>query len=110
MSSTNVHSEQKENNIYCAGAQVIPTQREVEIPPKAAKKGPSSLDVILGENMEIQVEESELHKNGDLIAKDGTRIAKFDSKAFDRIVAKYNKEKAKSERSGEAKIGKGEDR
>ena len=84
MSSTNVHSEKK-NNMYCAGAQMIPTDREVEIPPQTAKVGPTRYEVKLGDGIEIPAAESELHKNGQLIAKDGTEVAQFDKKAFDII-------------------------
>lgn len=109
MSSTNVHSEQ-ENNIFCAGAQIVPTEREVEIPPKSAKRGPSRLDVMLGEGMEISVGESELHKNGQLVAKDGAEVAKFDAKAFSIIVAKYNRTNRRSATKNVKSSSKGEDR
>lgn len=84
MSSTNVHSD-KQNNIYCAGAQIIPTEKEVEIPPKSAKKGPNTIDIILDQGIEIVAEYSELHKDGKLVAKDGTQVAKFDKLAFNEI-------------------------
>ena len=43
MDSTNVNSER--DNEVCAAAQIIPTQKEVEIPPKNAKTGPSIIEV-----------------------------------------------------------------
>ena len=49
MSSTNVHSE----NLTCAGAQIIPTEKSVEIPPKTAKMGPTRMNVILSDYIEI---------------------------------------------------------
>lgn len=109
MSSTNVHSEQK-NNICCVAAQIIPTEKEVEIPPKSAKRGPSRLDVMLGEEMEISVAESELHKDGKLVAKDGTQVAKLDAKAFNVIAMKYNKTKRRIATKTESLSIKGEDR
>lgn len=97
MSSTNVHSEQ-ENNIQLVGGQSIPNLKvnEIEMPPKAVGKGPSTLDVMFGESMEILVGESELHKDGKLIAKDGTQIAQFDENAYKRIAAKHNRTKQKA--------------
>lgn len=92
MSSTNVHSEIENNNMYCAGAQMIPTDREVEIPPQTAKLGPTRYEVKLGDGMEIPTVESELHKNGQLVAKDGTEVVKFDKTAFDIIARKYARE------------------
>ena len=112
MSSTNVHSEQNDN-IYCAAAQIIPTGKEVEIPPKSAKKGPASLDVMIGEGMEILAGVSELHKNGQLVAKDGTPVAEFDKNAFDRISAKYNRRKERNNTAKNKYVGltnKGEGR
>ena len=93
MSSTNVHSE-KQNNKYCAVAQIVPTDKEVEIPPKTAKKGPSVLDVMLGEAMEIPVVSSELHKDGKLIDKDGAVVAKFSKDSFE-VLATKNTSKSK---------------
>lgn len=94
MSSTNVHSE-KENNMYCAGAQMIATDREVEIPPQTAKLGPTRYEVKLGEGMEIPVGNSELHRDGKLVSKDGTTVAKFDKNAFARIQAKQQREESR---------------
>lgn len=74
MSRTNVHSD-NENNIICAGAQVIPTDREVEIPPKSAKMGPSTLDVKFGEEMEIVAGKSELREDGTLVNRSGEVLA-----------------------------------
>lgn len=93
MSSTNVHSEEN-FNIYCAGAQIIPTEKELEIPPKNAKRGPSSLSVELGEDvMEILAENSKMNERGELKLQDGTVVAKFDTKAFGKIKASEEKRK-----------------
>ena len=86
MSSTNVHSE--ENNIQIVGGQVIPTEKEMEIPPKSAGKGPSTLDVMLGSIMEIAVSDSKLYEDGRLVATNGTTVVKFDDKAYKRITTK----------------------
>lgn len=91
MSRTNVHSE-KENNMYCAGAQMIPTDKEVEIPPETAKLGPTRWEVKFGEGMKIPATDSELHRDGTLVARDGTQVAQFDKNAFKRIVAKQPKQ------------------
>lgn len=94
MSSTNVHSE-NDNNMYCAGAQMIPTDRDVEIPPQTAKLGPTRYEVKVEEGIEIPVIESELQKDGKLVTKDGTVVIKFNKKAFDTIAAKHEKENKK---------------
>lgn len=98
MSSTNVHSNSK--NTYCAGAQMIPTEMEVEIPPKNAHRGPSSLDVRLGAGMEIPVEDSTLHKDGKLTTRNGeTVIAKFSPKAYNAIKANRDKKVKETQRA-----------
>ena len=109
MSSTNVHSEQ-ESNIQIVGGQVIPTGREMEIPPKSAGKGPSTLDVKQGEAMEISVGTSELHRDGRLVARDGMEVAKFDAKAFSVIAAKHNRTANKVVLRADSSSSKGEDR
>ena len=92
MSSTNVHSNS--GNTYCAGAQMIPTEREVEIPPKNAHKGPSSREVKLGEGMEILVENSILHEDGKLTTINGkTLITTFPPKAYSAIKANKRDDK-----------------
>ena len=111
MSSTNVHSEQ--NNIQIVGGQVIPTEKEMEIPPKSAGKGPSTLDVMQGDIMEIAVGDSELYEDGRLVATNGTTVAKFDDKAYKRIVAKHadKEEKKTTRRANKSEVAnKGEDR
>lgn len=108
MSSTNVHSEQ--NNIQIVGGQVIPTEKEMEIPPKSAGKGPSILDVRQGDTMEIAVGESKLREDGNLVAVDGTTIAKFDDKAYKRISAKYADKEDKTTKRATKSADKGEDR
>lgn len=114
MSSTNVHSEQ--NNIQIVGGQVIPTEKEMEIPPKSAGKGPSTLDVMQGDIMEIAVGDSKLYEDGRLVATNGTTVAKFDDKAYKRIVAKHaDRETDKKDKVVRAKkstevSAKGEDR
>lgn len=96
MSSTNVHSE-KISNLACAGAQIIPKESELEIPPKTAKLGPTRLGVINGEYIEIPVEESVLNKeNGQLINKKGNVIANFNKSQIKNIdKAKKSREKNK---------------
>lgn len=96
MSSTNVHSEQKINNIYCASAQIIPTEREVEIPPKTAQKAPTALEVAHGEGMDILVEYSDLRKDGKLVSKSGVEIGSLGTKAYKSLDAKrLEKQKSK---------------
>ena len=114
MSSTNVHSEQ--NNIQIVGGQVIPTENEMEIPPKSAGKGPSIMDVVQGDTMEIAVGDSKLYEDGRLVAVNGATIAKFDDKAYKRITAKYADREEKqpkrttTKRSTKSENNKGEDR
>ena len=96
MSSTNVRSEET-NNIYCAAAQIIPTERAVEIPPKAAQKGPTVLDVKLNEGIEIPLEESTLNKDGKLINKNGELVAQFSVESVKAIETKHKKQKAKTQ-------------
>lgn len=93
MSSTNVHSE----NLTCAGAQIIPTERNVEIPPKTAKLGPTRMSVISGDYIEIPVEKSSLNKDGKLVNKDGNIIAEFSKKQVQDIErAKKLRDKSKN--------------
>lgn len=93
MSSTNVHSE----NLTCAGAQIIPTEKNVEIPPKTAKLGPTRMSVISGDHIEIPVEESSLNKDGKLVNKDGNIIAEFSKKQVQDIErAKKLRDKSKN--------------
>lgn len=101
MSSTNVHSENKENNIYCAGAQIIPTEKEVEIPPKSAQKGPTSQEIILGDGMEIKVEESTLNEKGQLVGKDGNIVGKFSKEQVMNI--EKNRKNRKTEKQNSAR-------
>ena len=114
MSSTNVRSEQ--NNIQIVGGQVIPTEREMEIPPKSAGKGPSTLDVMQGNIMEIPVGDSELYEDGRLVAVSGTEVAKFDDKAYKRIAAKNagkdekTAKKSNTKKNTKTVADKGEDR
>lgn len=94
MSSTNVHSE----NLTCAGAQIIPTEKNVEIPPKTAKLGPTRMSVISGEYIEIPVEKSSLNKDGKLVNKDGSIVAEFSKKQVQEIEkAKKLREKSKKD-------------
>lgn len=93
MSSTNVHSE----NLTCAGAQIIPTEKSVEIPPKTAKMGPSTMEVISGEYIEIPVEKSSLNKEGKLVNKAGNIVAEFSKKQVQDIEkAKKLRDKSKN--------------
>lgn len=98
MSRTNVHSE-KENNMYCAGAQIIATAKEVGIPPKKAKRGPKIGEVQLGEGIEIPAMDSKLHEDGTLVAINGVQVAKFNENAFAIIKGRQeNREKARASR------------
>lgn len=112
MSSTNVHSEKqtKIENIYCAGAQIIPTENELEIPPKNAKEGPSvsgtKLEINQGGGMEIAAVDSELNRDGKLIAKDGTIVVTFDPKAFSVIEAAHKKQKRVTKSNSNKNEGK----
>lgn len=109
MSSTNVHSEKEENNIYCAGAQIIPTERDVEIPPKSAQKGPTSQEIILVDGMEIKVEESTLNEKGQIIGKDGKIVGKLSKEQVMNIEKNRNSRKTeKSSRNEKATSAKNE--
>ena len=92
--------------MHCAGAQMIATDREVEIPPQTAKLGPTRYEVKLGEGMEIPIAESELRKDGQLITKDGAKVVKFDKKAFDIIARKYDRENKRPETKNARKTTK----
>ena len=92
MNNTNVHSQ---NDIYCAVAGFIPTEREVEIPPKNAKKGPSTIEVITNQSADIPIFDSELNKNGQLLNKNGELVAKFSKKDTNQVFKKNEKQKGK---------------
>ena len=113
MSRTNVHSNQE---IYCAGAQMVPTERDVEIPPKSAKKGPSNLEVVLGEGMDIPGGDARVDENNHIIS-DGIYITMVNPRALlDILKAKETRQtvapskygpniKDKLKRSGDSEIG-----
>ena len=85
MSSTNVHSE----NLTCAGAQIIPTEKSVEIPPKKAIWGPSVFDILhasVNEYLVITVDDSVLNiKSGELVDKNGNRVTQFKQEQVKKI-------------------------
>lgn len=95
MSSTNVHSRngaQKHYHINC-GQTIANNKGEIEIPPKTAKKGPSTLEIEQGLAMDIPVETSELRKDGKLVSR-GSVVATFEPEAFSNLDKKRaNKEK-----------------
>ena len=92
MDSTNVNSER--DNEVCAAAQIIPTQKEVEIPPKKAKTGPSILEVAQEPGIEIQANDCIMTKDGMLYASDGkTPIMKFSPESAKNIFDKKSKNK-----------------
>ena len=90
MSSTNVHSK----DLYCAGAQITPTENELEIPPRNAKRGPKTFDIRNGEGIDIPVGNSELNKNGQL-KEQGTNaiITMFNPQAYKVLASKQQKVK-----------------
>ncbi len=85
MSSTNVRS--KKSN--CAVAQVIPTERGVEISPKKAIWGPSVFDILhasVNEYLVITVDDSVLNiKSGELVDKNGNRVTQFKQEQVKKI-------------------------
>lgn len=114
MSSTTVHSKQKNNPAPVCG-QTIPTNKTLEVPPKTAKWGISEKEVIkseeLGELVFSQVETSKVNEDGTLEMKDGTTMVMVNPKVYQALLsvkktreemklkaeAKSNKNKAKSE-------------
>ena len=66
MSSTSVHSNQ---NKHIVGGQTIPREPDenLEMPPQAAGKGPSVLDVIKGEKAIISAQSN-------IVVKDGKKV------------------------------------
>ena len=70
MNHTNGDSTE-EKNYYCAVAQTILTEKEIQIP--SAKPGPTKMEVMLGEGMELPVYSSEV-KNNEVVSKDGTTV------------------------------------
>lgn len=66
MSSTSVHSNQ---NKHIVGGQTIPREPDenLEMPPQAAGKGPSVLDVIKGEPAIISAQPN-------IVVKDGKKV------------------------------------
>ncbi len=66
MSSTSVHSNQ---NKHIVGGQTIPREPDenLEMPPQAAGKGPSVLDVIKGEKAIISAQPN-------IVVKDGKKV------------------------------------
>lgn len=94
MSSTNVHSKSdKPVRAYCVCGQSIPKENgELEMPPKTAKRGPSTTEVIQGPEMEIAAFASELRQDGKLISE-GKVVEDLGREAFSEIKGKYDKNK-----------------
>ncbi len=85
MSSTSVHSngKKKRNEAVVCGLTIADEKGKIDIPPKTASKGPSTLDVRNGEIMEILAESSELHRDGTLtMLSNGVKVASYSEKAF----------------------------
>lgn len=103
MSSTNVHSK-RENRYYHinCGQTIANNEGKIEIPPRTAKKGPSTLDIEQGLGMSIVVEAGELRKDGKLISQ-GKVQATFPPEAYKELANKQARNKAKS-------VDKGTDR
>ena len=96
MSSTNVHSEP-----VCA--QMIPTKKELDFPPKGAKK----IGIDLGNSesvLEIVATESELTKSGEIVDKNTGKSAGIvkEKSNLKKVQSKY-KEKSKAADSKEAR-------
>ena len=105
MSSTNVHSE-KRNNIQPVGGQNIPTENELEIPPKATGKGPSNFAVEYGEGMTINVEDSKINEKN-VLEGDGIYLTLVNPRAFlDITRSKEHRTKVAPSKYGEAKKSK----
>lgn len=104
MSSTNVHSMNEEIDNPClAGGQTISDKKgNLEIPPRAAKEGPSIMEVKEGQIMEITADNTELREDGKLI-KNGEVDAIFGKEAYAKLA---NKNKSR----GTEETAKGEDR
>ena len=102
MSSTNVHSKsEKPINIYCVCGQSIPKENgEIEMPPKVAQKGPSTIDVIEGPEMEIPAGNSELRADGKIISG-GKVVATLEAEAYEKMAKKHSKDKENSNKGND---------
>lgn len=84
MNSTNVH----QNDLQCVGGYITVelAREEIEMLPEESGKSPTRLSVKSElSGMEIPVSVSELHKDGKLVAEDGTVVANFSSRSYKRI-------------------------
>ena len=103
MSSTIVHSKQKNNPVPVFG-QIIPTDRTVEIPPKTAKWGVSEKEVIkseeLGEIVFSPVGNSRVKEDGTLEMQDGTIIPMANPEAY-KIIKENMMSRVKDNKTSE---------
>ena len=110
MSSTIVHSKQKNNPVPVFG-QIIPTDRTVEIPPKTAKWGVSEKEVIkseeLGEIVFSPVGNSRVKEDGTLEMQDGTTMVMVNPKVYQALL-KVKKNREEMKEKAEAKNKKTE--
>lgn len=107
MNQTNGDSKRQDNQYVCGG-QIIPTEKELEVPPTAYKQGPTVINVKLEEVMTIKVEDSKLNENGELECN-GKTYKIFSKEAFQKLKENRatrmtkNKEKVISAEKVEAK-------
>lgn len=92
MSSTSVHSRKEIRNYHINCGQTIANKEgRIEVPPKTAKRGPSTLDIEPGLAINIPVETSVLREDGKLVAG-GRTVATFPPEAYRQL----DKKKAKN--------------
>ena len=95
MSSTSVHSNQ---NKYIVGGQTIPGEpdEDLKMPPQAAGKGPSVLDVIIeGEKAVIPTQPNIVVRDGKKVVgratMDGQQVLTGDGNAVRKAIEEANK-------------------
>lgn len=110
MNSTNVPS--KRDNPAVVVGQTIPTDKELEMPPKTAKWGVSEKEVRRaeqeGEIVISQVGESKIREDGTLEMQDGKTISMVNPKAYQALMAARKQKaemKAKASRKKEVQSG-----
>ena len=97
MSEQNAKSNNNpKTNIYCVGAQMAVTDKELEILSYIKGIETKKIDE---NNIEIQTEQGFLDENGILLAENGIPVSKFSKKEVKMLILKI-KEKLKKKKEG----------
>ncbi len=105
MSSTNVHSNNKDNVSVVAGSVFVATENTLEVPPKGKGQVYEVISSRIEEgNMEIPVGNAKLQENGTLQMENGTTIVMVNPRVWQELL---NAKKQREEMGRKAKVQSG---